>query len=50
MLGIPIGTVMSRMHRGRAMMRAKIGTERAPRSRRLALPRGAGQRVADLAA
>jgi len=50
MLGIPIGTVMSRIHRGRAIMRAKLGTERPPRSRLPALPRGAGQRVADLAA
>jgi len=50
MLGIPIGTVMSRIHRGRAMMRAKLGAGRPPRSRRPALPRGAGQRVTDLAA
>jgi RNA polymerase sigma-70 factor (ECF subfamily) len=50
MLGIPIGTVMSRVHRGRAMMRAKLGAERPPRPRRPALPRRAGQRVTDLAA
>ena len=50
MLGIPIGTVMSRVHRGRALMRAKLGADRPPRPRRPALPRRAGQRVADLAA
>ena len=50
MLGIPIGTVMSRIHRGRALLRAKLGAERPPRPRRPALPRRAGQRVADLAA
>lgn len=50
MLGIPIGTVMSRVHRGRAMMRAKLGAGRLPRTRRPALPRRAGPRVADLAA
>jgi len=50
MLGIPIGTVMSRVHRGRATMRAKLGAKRPPQPRRPALPRGAGQQVADLAA
>jgi RNA polymerase sigma-70 factor, ECF subfamily len=50
MLGIPIGTVMSRIHRGRSMMRAKLGAGRPPRPRRPALPRRAGPRVADLAA
>jgi len=50
MLSIPIGTVMSRIHRGRAMMRAKLGAQRPPRSRPPALPRRAGERVADLAA
>jgi len=50
MLSIPIGTVMSRIHRGRAMLRAKLGTERPLRSRPPVLPRRAGERVADLAA
>jgi RNA polymerase sigma-70 factor (ECF subfamily) len=50
MLSIPIGTVMSRVHRGRAMVRAKLGAERPPRPRRPALPRRAGPRVANLAA
>lgn len=50
MLGIPIGTVMSRVHRGRAILRAKLDAGRPPRTRRPALPRRAGQRVADLAA
>jgi RNA polymerase sigma-70 factor (ECF subfamily) len=50
MLDIPIGTVMSRIHRGRAMMRAKLSAGRPPRPRRPALPRRAGPRVAELAA
>ena len=50
MLGIPIGTVMSRIHRGRAMIRAKLGAGRPPRSRKPGLPRRAGLQVADLAA
>lgn len=50
MLGIPIGTVMSRAHRGRRMLRAKLGAERPTRSRRPALPRHAGLRAAELAA
>jgi RNA polymerase sigma-70 factor, ECF subfamily len=50
LLRIPLGTVMSRIHRGRAMMRAKLGQERPVRSRRPPLPRHAGQRIADLAA
>ena len=49
-LGIPIGTVMSRVHRGRAMMRATLGASSPPRPRRPALPRRAGAQVADLAA
>lgn len=50
MLGIPIGTVMSRVHRGRAIMRAKLGASRPPRLPGPALPRRAGLRVAALAA
>jgi RNA polymerase sigma-70 factor (ECF subfamily) len=50
MLGIPIGTVMSRVHRGRSIMRAKLGAGRPPRPRGPALPRRAGPPVADLAA
>jgi len=50
MLDIPIGTVMSRIHRGRAIVRAKLGAGRPPRPRRPALPRRAGQGVAALAA
>jgi RNA polymerase sigma-70 factor, ECF subfamily len=50
MLGIPIGTVMSRAHRGRAMLRAKLVTARPPRPRRPTLPRGAGQPAAERAA
>jgi RNA polymerase sigma-70 factor, ECF subfamily len=50
MLGIPIGTVMSRVHRGRSILRAKLGAGRPPRPRGPALPRDAGPRVADLAA
>jgi RNA polymerase sigma-70 factor, ECF subfamily len=50
LLRIPLGTVMSRIHRGRAMIRAKLGQERPARARRPALPRHAGQRLADLAA
>jgi RNA polymerase sigma-70 factor, ECF subfamily len=43
-LGIPVGTVMSRAHRGRTMLRAKIG----PRSARPAFPmtRRKGARLA----
>jgi RNA polymerase sigma-70 factor (ECF subfamily) len=50
LLGIPLGTVMSRIHRGRAMMRAQLGSADPARSRRPALPRHAGQGAADLAA
>jgi RNA polymerase sigma-70 factor, ECF subfamily len=50
MLGIPIGTVMSRVHRGRAMIRAKLDARRPPRPRRPVLPRRADERDADLAA
>jgi RNA polymerase sigma-70 factor (ECF subfamily) len=51
-LDIPVGTVMSRMHRGRAMLRAKLSQPRpstAPRSARLPVPAPAME-IAGLAA
>jgi RNA polymerase sigma-70 factor (ECF subfamily) len=33
-LAIPLGTVMSRLHRGRALLRAEIGASIAPAGRR----------------
>jgi len=50
MLGIPIGTVMSRAHRGRAILRTKLDDNRPTRSRKPALPRHAGLRAAEFAA
>jgi RNA polymerase sigma-70 factor (ECF subfamily) len=53
MLGIPIGTVMSRVHRGRTMLRAKLGPVRsapAPRAPQESLCHAARRRVTGLAA
>ena len=50
MLGIPIGTVMSRIYRGRAIIRAKLGAGCPPRSRKPELARRAGLTVVDIAA
>lgn len=52
-LGIPIGTVMSRAHRGRALLRKKLTQPRpdvAPRPARQSFPAQARQEVTRLAA
>jgi DNA-directed RNA polymerase specialized sigma24 family protein len=51
-LGIPVGTVMSRIHRGRTMLRAKLSQPRprsAPRAARRPVPAPAME-IAGLAA
>ena len=53
MLRIPIGTVMSRIYRGRSMLRAKVQSPHAitsPRAHRPALPTPDSQEVSRLAA
>ncbi|MBO0832303.1 MAG: sigma-70 family RNA polymerase sigma factor [Actinobacteria bacterium] len=52
LLGIPLGTVMSRVHRGRSMLRAKVsrnaGTSRPSKKREV--PASDGREVTELAA